>query len=83
MTDIMELINQYIDKCIQIHEYDLDNWPKTRIIRQESNELLSQLESRIQAIQEVCDAAVLYNNGVMQICEFSNVVDGYTEAIKK
>ena len=48
-----------------------------------SKQLMSRLESRISAMQEVVDAAILYNNGVMEICEFSNVVDGYTEAIKE
>ena len=77
MSDIMELIKKIMKSSREFAKYG-DNEDFVT-----SKQLMSRLESRISAMQEVVDAAILYNNGVMEICEFSNVVDGYTEAIKE
>lgn len=77
MSDIMELIKKIMKSSREFAKYG-DNEDFVT-----SKQLMSRLESRISAMQEVVDAAILYNNGVMEICEFLNVVDGYTEAIKE
>jgi hypothetical protein len=68
MSDIMELIVKHA-----VH------WKIGTV--EETEALKKEIETRLSAMQEVCDAAILYNNGVMEICEFSNVVEKL-EALK-
>jgi hypothetical protein len=90
MSDIMELVEKTLEDHYNywIFKGEID---KSEKIAEES---LSKLESRISAMQEVCDAAVLYKKYTGFLpddekpcnccqCNLLRIITKYEEAIKE
>lgn len=81
MTDTMELIEKYGELMVDI--YLCESFAKVGKLREKETEMISQLKSRIQAMQEVCDAAIEDDNlGLINNPYFKNKIINYKEGLK-
>jgi hypothetical protein len=82
MTDIMELIEKYAETHATIAR-DLEKWGSHSVsARAKQIEYLTQIKSRIQAMQEVCDLTIKWKiNPMIYYTQLIDAIDKL-EALK-